>query len=134
MIRLISTRRLQQLELSLASTRSELGAERQRALAAAMQLRLTEQARDFYKLEADKWERRASRFIDQIGVKSATLDSPVMGDPAAPPPSEVRQVMTALSTHALRRTIDRDAAPAVPRILGVDETAAAEAVAGVLER
>lgn len=132
MIRVITTRRLQQLELRLAVTQAELTKMSYALAQERSEKTLIAQMRDHCKAEAAAWERRATRLIDQIGVSSGTLGGPAMGEPAAPPPNPMRQVMRALNTPALPAH-RADAAPAAPHLLGVDEGAARAALAAIAE-
>lgn len=129
MIRVVTTRRLRQLEADLANARERL----QTAMATfSTELALTRQARDFYQVEATKWERRACRFIDDIGVGSATLSGPAMSEPTAGPRDAVQGIMRSLNVSEINRPKPETPPSSSAAILGVSDAAAREAVAGVL--
>lgn len=131
MIRLITTARLRRLEADIAGLRQERVTLTSALLHERTARSLCEQARDHFERAAAKWEARASRFIDQVGMISGTLTSPAMADPVPPPSDPTRRVLAALNVHELKRP-QPSAAPAAPAILGVNDDAAAAAVAGVL--
>lgn len=130
MIRFITRRRLTALEDDLENARMELHRVRLAAQSVLTQKHLAEQARDFYKEQADYWKPRAERFLDQAHLKSGTIDSPVMGEATPSAPSTMRGLMSALNKQEIHKT-PSEPVPHAAAILGVDEAAARAAVAGV---
>lgn len=131
MIRLITTRRLTALQMENEHLRTELHRVRQAAHAVLAQARLAEQARDFHQEQATFWKTRAVRFIDQAQLKAGSIESPVMGEAAAPSPSGTQRIMQALNVREIHNP-PAEKMPPSAAILGVDDAAARAAVAGVL--
>lgn len=126
MIRIISARRLRHLETALVASRAVV--ERLTVENHGLQMRLTTATQEWR-----TWEKRASRFIDQVGLKDATISAPVMTEPSPPPQSPTRQVMAALGRTSLSPS-SPEPAPTTAGVLGVSESAARAALDGVLER
>lgn len=132
MIRLVSSRRLQQLEARTLAAEAQIT----RGLALENELRkrldLLKQAHDFHKQDAAEWKGRASRLIDQVGITTGALQSPAM-DPDPSPQRETRRVMAALGRTSLSpKNADPEPSSPSAEILGVDAAAAAAAIAGVM--
>jgi hypothetical protein len=131
MIRIVFARRLQRLELEAEGARADR-ALLQQQLSHERTLRLlAEQARDFHAAECAKWERRASKFIDQVGIADGKMTTPAMSEAAPPASSPMQGVMAALSRRELHQTVT-EPVPTTAPILGVDERAASEAIHGLL--
>lgn len=132
MFRVVTTRRLLELEATIGSLRTEVQHVRAAGQTILREKVLAEQARDFYQAQATKWEGRASRFIDQIGVTSGTLATSAMDEPAAPPEHDSRRIFAALGHHSLKVLPDHARPSPSAEILGVDADIARAAVEGAL--
>lgn len=97
--------------------------ERERHLLAQLQAKTA---------EAAKWEARASRFIDQIGLADGKLAAPVMAADTRPPSESPRSILAALGQSSIPRTATETVPTTAPTILGVNADAARDAIAGVL--
>lgn len=132
MIRVITARRLQQLEDVLNSyRRTELShahlEERLR-----LELEMVRQGRAFAEKDRDEWKARASKFIDQVGVSSGILSGPVMGSSAESAAHDTRKIFAALGRTELSSTTEAPRPSSSAGILGVDEAAARAAISGAL--
>lgn len=136
MIRIVTVQRLQALDTERRALEGQAVKQLRVEAQLRMELALVRQALTRAESEWKKWETRASRFIDQVGIKSGTIDQPAMTSPEPPPPSETRRVFSALGHTSLGTPpVDRPPhTPAADFIIGVDPEAARNAVAGVLEQ
>lgn len=132
MIRIITAARLRTLEATVIAREAVLHTM-------ALDLAVARQALLLSQREAGKWEARASRFIDQIGIAEGKIASPAMNEPAATPRSEVRGIFAALGKKELSRPVEDvtagtgyTAPASTGGFLGVDDHAAQAAIADVL--
>lgn len=136
MFRLVTARRLRQLEATILARDGVIGALERDLVAGRTKVLMLEAQLFDAKQSAAKWEKRAERFIDQIGIASGTLASPAMAEPAAPAGDAVKGIFAALGVKEMRRVPIADGPGTSDStfggsILGVDAAAAADAIAGV---
>lgn len=132
MLRVITARRLEQLEAALHDHRLEqLGRVRAEERLYA-ELGLVRQALERLEKDRDEWKARASKFIDQVGVSSGILSGPVMGSPAESAAHDTRKIFAAMGRTELSSTTEAPRPSSSAGILGVDEAAARAAISGAL--
>ena len=83
MIRIVTAKRLRRLEAVQVALEKQLANALDTVAVLRAQLASARTERDFYKVEKENWERRASRLIDSIGVTSGTITGAAMSEPAA---------------------------------------------------
>jgi hypothetical protein len=137
-ITVVTRRRLRRLELAEAENASL----HRQLFAAGLQVQheraakdLVSQARDHAEHQATYWRERAERFLDQIAFKQGMIAQPTMTEPPGPPSHQLEQVFTAFGIGEIHKDHQppADAARAAPvTVTGVDPTAAAEALAGLV--
>lgn len=108
-----------QLRAELLETRAALSQRNQMHEALAVRVATAEE-------QWRKWELRASRFIDQIGIAGGIIPSPAMTEPSPAPRDAVQGIMSALNVQEINRPA------ATKSVQAVDDRAAAAAVAAVL--
>lgn len=132
MLRILTTRRLRQLER--AEIDAKVFQDRAHGLAHTVlreqaRIGLLEQARDKAVADADYWRARAERFIDQIALKQGIICTPTMTEEPAPEPDKIGSVFSALGHAEINtQTGPAGAAGAAPKVVGVDEAEARQAV------
>lgn len=126
--RLVSARYLERLEQKLHQTvQDRIWTEEKLRLELAM----ARQAQEFAERERAKWEKRAERFIDQVGASSGILSAPAMAPADDRPPTDVRSIFSAMGHRELTKpSSETEPSPSV-QLLGVSETAAAEAISAL---
>lgn len=134
MLRIITARRLQQLEAGQHNAQLEArdrvhSEDRLRFEIASLKARGMAVEKD-----RDEWKARASKFIDQVGVSSGILSSPVMGSADGPAAHDTRRIFSAMGRTELSTTTEAPRPSPSAGILGVDETAAKAAISGALAR
>lgn len=129
MLRLVTTRELDELRAAVRLLTNERNAARTESTGLRKELALSAQAQQFYRTEAEKWERRASKFIDQVAIAHGMLAAPAMQDPPQSRPDSARRIMAAIGIDTLP---SKQSVRPADALTGVSEAAAAAAVAGVL--
>lgn len=132
MLRLITARRLQALGNALAGY--HVGEIQHAHVEERLRLELAMARQSVLAVEKDRdeWKARASKFIDQVGVTSGILSSPVMGSPDGPAAHDTRRIFSAMGRTELSTTTEAPRPSPSAGILGVDETAAKAAISGAL--
>lgn len=85
--------------------------------------------------DRDEWKGRASRILDQVGVRDGILASPAL---AAPEPERdtnpLHRVMAAVGVQELTRKAPNPRPPQADSVLGVNEHAVSEVLGAVIPR
>lgn len=122
--------RREQARTAIEGLRTELQRARHDLHRVDVELQLTRQARDKAEGDATYWRQRAERFLDQIALRAGMLSEPAMTEPPPNLLSQADTIFGALGQTAINQDNGpmASAAPAAPRVTGVDVTAARELI------